>query len=107
MTVRAIPTQPALLTLIAGIALFTTRPAPADPLALWNIVHGECVVHQEAGEGPQPCESVHLSQGQAEGVAILKHRRGLAQLLAIPPRHLSRTQAPQILAPTPPSALPP
>jgi CDP-diacylglycerol pyrophosphatase len=71
-------------------------------MALWRIVHDACVPHVEAGEGPKPCESVDLSGGEEEGVAILKDRVGVAQMLAIPTRRITGIEDPQMLAPDAP-----
>lgn len=71
-------------------------------MALWRIVHGACVPHFEAGEGPKPCESVDLKGGVAEGVAILKDLVGVAQMLAIPTRRITGMEDPQMLAPDAP-----
>ena len=30
----------------------------ADPSALWNIVHGKCVPHEQAAADPSPCAAV-------------------------------------------------
>lgn len=87
--------------LLAGMAL-APLPVRADPMALWRIVHGECVPHFEVGEGPRPCEAVDLSGGEAEGVAILKDLRGVAQMLAIPTRRITGIEDPQMLAPDAP-----
>jgi CDP-diacylglycerol pyrophosphatase len=76
--------------------------ALADPNALWNIVHGACVPHFEAGGGPKPCERVDLEGGVAEGVAILKDLVGVAQMLAIPTRRITGIEDPQMLAPDAP-----
>ena len=84
-----------------GVGLIVSAleaPALADPNALWNIVHGACVPHFEAGEGPKPCESVDLEGGVAEGVAILKDLVGVAQMLAIPTRRITGIEDPQMLA---------
>jgi CDP-diacylglycerol pyrophosphatase len=86
----------------AGLVL-ATQMARADSLALWRIVHEQCVIHQEAGAGPRPCESVDLSEGEAEGVAILKDLRGVAQMLAIPTRRITGIEDPQMLAPDAPN----
>ncbi|MBV8794235.1 MAG: CDP-diacylglycerol diphosphatase, partial [Hyphomicrobiales bacterium] len=59
------------LALILSVWLPTfNASARADPMALWNIVHGKCVPHMEAGLGPKPCEQVDLDGGVAQGVAI-------------------------------------
>ena len=77
-------------------------PAHADPNALWRIVHGACVPHFEAGEGPKPCERVDLEGGVDQGVAILKDLVGPAQMLAIPTRRITGIEDPQMLAPNAP-----
>ena len=71
-------------------------------MALWRIVHGECVPHFEAGKGPGPCERVDLSGGEAQGVAILKDLVGVAQMLAIATRRITGIEDPQMLAPDAP-----
>jgi CDP-diacylglycerol pyrophosphatase len=92
----------ALCAVATGMALFATCPAQADPMALWRIVHGECLPHVEAGEGPKPCEAVDLNGGAAEGVAILKDLVGVAQMLAIPTRRITGIEDPQMLEPDAP-----
>ena len=91
-----------LFLFIALAALGAPRSARADPMALWRIVHGECVPHFEAGKGPGPCERVDLSGGEAQGVAILKDLVGVAQMLAIPTRRITGIEDPQMLAPDAP-----
>ena len=86
---------------VAALALWPA-PALADQNALWNIVHGQCVPHFEAGEGPKPCETVDLDGGVAEGVAILKDLVGVAQMLAIPTRRITGIEDPQMLEPDAP-----
>ena len=71
-------------------------------MALWRIVHDACVPHAAAGEGTKPCESVDLAQSELEGVAILKDRVGVAQMLAIPTRRVTGIEDPQMLAPEAP-----
>jgi CDP-diacylglycerol pyrophosphatase len=87
---------------VAVVLVVSSLPARADPNALWRIVHDGCVPHEEAGEGPKPCESVDLAQGVAEGVAILKDIVGVAQMLAIPTRRITGIEDPQMLAPDAP-----
>jgi CDP-diacylglycerol pyrophosphatase len=93
---------PALALTFAVALAASSRPAEADPNALWRIVHDGCVPHVEAGQGPSPCETVDLAHGPAEGVAILKDLRGVAQMLAIPTRRISGIEDPQMLAPDAP-----
>ncbi|MGO9418039.1 CDP-diacylglycerol diphosphatase [Roseiarcus sp.] len=90
-------TAPAL-----ALPLALAGPARADPNALWRIVHDGCVPHFDAGKGPTPCEVVDMNGGVAEGVAILKDRVGVAQMLAIPTRRISGIEDPQMLAPDAP-----
>jgi CDP-diacylglycerol pyrophosphatase len=71
-------------------------------MALWRIVHDACVPHIEAGLGPKPCERVDLDGGVDEGVAILKDRVGVAQMLAIPTRRITGIEDPEMLAPNAP-----
>jgi len=84
--------------LVLSAAVLPPRAARADPSALWNIVHGQCVPNAEGGKGPGPCVSVDLSGGEKEGVAILKDLRGDAQMLAIPTRRITGIEDPQMLA---------
>lgn len=89
---------------LAFVAVLTLAPlqARADPNALWRIVHDQCVPHIEAGEGAKPCETVYLSGGVPEGVAILKDLIGIAQMLAIPTRRVTGIEDPQMLEPDAP-----
>jgi CDP-diacylglycerol pyrophosphatase len=88
--------------LAASVLALLPASAFADPNALWNIVHGECVPRFEAGEGPKPCEKVDLDGGVAGGVAILKDLVGVAQMLAIPTQRITGIEDPQMLAPDAP-----
>ena len=90
------------LALIATAALFPP-PAHADRMALWTIVHGQCVPHFEAGGSPAPCDSVDLSGGADRGVALLKDINGVAQMLAIPTRQLAGIEDTALLAPDAPA----
>jgi CDP-diacylglycerol pyrophosphatase len=90
-----------LLTAIAlgfSALVLTQAFARADPSALWNIVHGQCVAHMEGGEGPGPCLNVDLADGESAGVAILKDLVGEAQVLAIPTRRISGIEDLQMLS---------
>ena len=84
-------------------AAFAAQPAHADRLALWTIVHGQCVAHAEAGQGPAPCERVDLSHGEDQGAALLKDRVGVAQFLAIPTRRVTGIEDPVALDPAAPN----
>ena len=85
-----------------ALALFFGASARADRLALWTIVHDHCVANLNAGKAPDPCVSVGLAGGEAQGVAILKDRVGVAQYLAIPTRRIAGVESPDILAPDAP-----
>ncbi len=92
---------PVFAAMLAAAAL-AAQPARADRLALWTIVHGQCVAHAEAGRGPAPCERVDLSHGEDQGVALLKDRVGIAQFLAIPTRRVTGIGDPFVLDPAAP-----
>lgn len=91
----------AFLVAAAGLALL--RPALADRMALWNIVHGACVVHLEAGQGAAPCVDVDLDKGEDGGEALLKDLRGVAQELAIPTKRITGIEDPFLLTPEAPN----
>lgn len=82
-----------LLGLLAWPLL--TQAAHADPSALWNIVNGKCVPHQQAEHNPAPC----VSADPSAGYAILKDLVGATQYLAIPTARTSGIEAPALLAP--------
>jgi CDP-diacylglycerol pyrophosphatase len=71
----------------------------ADPSALWKIVDGKCVPHEEASRDPTPCTSVNLSQGVDKGFVVLKDINGSAQFLLIPTARIGGMEDPAILAP--------
>ncbi|PPQ36486.1 CDP-diacylglycerol diphosphatase [Rhodopila globiformis] len=83
---------------LAGL-LFAPAAVQADPSALWNIVHGQCVPHEESAHNPAPCAKVDLSGGVRKGYALLKDINGVAQYLLIPTTHISGIEDPAILAP--------
>lgn len=83
MTTRPISKITAgLLALFASSSL-----AHADPDALWNIVHGKCVV------ATAPCVSVNAG----EHYALLKDQRGVAQHLLIPTDKITGIESPALL----------
>jgi CDP-diacylglycerol pyrophosphatase len=81
------PRLTALFFLVA--AALIAPPAFADHMTLLTIVHDQCVVHIEAGQGAKPCVAVDISQGEDRGMALLKDQVGVAQILLIPTRKLS------------------
>jgi CDP-diacylglycerol pyrophosphatase len=94
-----------LIALLAG--LIPSAGRAADPSALWNIVNGQCVPHQEATHDPAPCTEVDLAQGVADGYALLKDIRGIAQFLLIPTARVSGIEDPALLRPDAPNYWPP
>lgn len=73
--------------------------AQADPSALWHIVNGQCVPHEEKTRDPAPCAEVNLADGADRGYAVLKDIQGIAQFLLIPTARISGIEDPEILAP--------
>src|SRR5579883_250754 len=82
--------------LVVAGSIIATRAG--DRLALWRIVHDQCVPDEKANGAPAPCEAVDLSGGEERGVAILKDLVGIAQFLAIPTRRLTGIESPELLA---------
>lgn len=71
----------------------------ADPSALWKIVNGQCVPHEQASADPAPCALVDLVGGAGKGSALLKDINGIAQFLLIPTARIGGIEDPAILAP--------
>jgi len=90
---------PAICVLMAVAA--ATRAA--DPDALWNIVHGQCVPDQEQHGMPAPCALVDLHDGAGRGYVLLKDIRGRTQYLLIPTARVTGIEDPQLLAPGAPN----
>lgn len=86
--------------LLPGLLLAPISGRAADPSALWNIVDGKCVPHQEAAHDPSPCALVDLEHGVDKGFAVLKDINGVAQFLLIPTARVGGIEDPAILAPT-------
>jgi CDP-diacylglycerol pyrophosphatase len=84
---------------LLSAALLAGRAQASDPDALWKIVHGKCVPHVMAGEGPAPCSLVDL----AGGYAVLKDIRGATQFLLIPTARIAGIESAEILAPDAPN----
>ncbi|WP_158925075.1 CDP-diacylglycerol diphosphatase [Acidisphaera sp. S103] len=84
------------LALLAGV-LLAPAGARADPSALWKIVNGQCVPHEQAERDPAPCTSVNVSEGVDKGFALLKDRDGATQFLLIPTARVSGIEDPKIL----------
>jgi CDP-diacylglycerol pyrophosphatase len=86
-----------LLVLLAGLAPIAGRAA--DPSALWKIVNGQCVPHEQAAHDAAPCTEVELEGGVDSGYAVLKDREGVAQFLLIPTKRTSGMDDPMLLSP--------
>ena len=74
-------------------ALLLALILAADPSALWNIVHRECVPNFAAGKGPAPCASVGRDD------VLYKDIRGATHYLLIPTARISGIESPALLAP--------
>jgi len=91
---QAIRTLASRLAIVAAFVLAPATPRAADPDALWNIIHGQCVPSELGGSGPAPCRLVDLK----EGYAVLKDIRGATQFLLIPTAKVTGIEDPQVLA---------
>jgi CDP-diacylglycerol pyrophosphatase len=93
----------ALVGLIVIATAATIGVSVADRLAIWNIVHDKCVPEQKKDGKPTDCAEVDIADGEDNGVAILKDRRGVAQHLAIPTRRIAGIESPELLDPSAPN----
>ena len=85
------------LALLAVVALLGAQPAFANRMALWEIVHNQCVPAAEKGDPlPLPCLEVE------KRVAAIKDRNGVAQVLVIPTDRITGIEDPALLAPDAP-----
>jgi CDP-diacylglycerol pyrophosphatase len=87
------------LLVLLGLLLAPAMARAADPSALWKIVSGQCVPHQQASRDPSPCSEVDLADGVEKGFVVLKDITGVAQFLLIPTARISGIEDPRILAP--------
>ena len=71
----------------------------ANPNALWDIVHGQCVPDMQQHGNPKPCAEVDLARGVDGGYAILKDIKGASQFLLIPTRRIGGIESRALLAP--------
>src|ERR1700738_3272678 len=69
--------------------------AAADPNALWQIVHFDCVPAAQKTGKAGVCADIDL----AHRYALLKDRRGVAQHLLIPTERIPGVESPRVLAP--------
>jgi CDP-diacylglycerol pyrophosphatase len=87
-----------LVFLLAG-AMLPAGAQAADPSALWKIVNGKCVPHEEAERDPSPCSLVNIPDGVEKGYVILKDLTGIAQFLLIPTARIPGIEDPELLDP--------
>lgn len=79
--------------------LFHGPAAKADPNALWNIVHGQCVPDwQQHRVLKPPRVSVDLKGGVAGGIAVIKDQRGQTQFLLLPAQRITGIESGALLA---------
>lgn len=86
-------------TLALVLVLAPASAQAADPSALWKIVSGKCVPHEEAARDPSPCAAVDLAEGVDKGFVVLKDIVGIAQFLLIPTARIGGIEDPAILTP--------
>jgi CDP-diacylglycerol pyrophosphatase len=86
------------LVWLIALLLAPVSGRAADPSALWKIVNGQCVPHEETEHSPSPCSEVDISAGVEKGFVVLKDRQGVAQFLLIPTARISGIDDPVILA---------
>jgi CDP-diacylglycerol pyrophosphatase len=91
------------LALLAGCLGFVRAAHTANPNALWQIVHGECVPNEEQHGDPRPCVEVDLKDGVDRGYAVLKDIKGATQFLLIPTKRVTGIESPDLLAPDSPN----
>lgn len=85
--------------MLLGLLIAPVASRASDPSALWNIVNGKCVPHEEAAHDPAPCALVDLAHGVDKGFVVLKDINGVAQFLLIPTARISGIEDPAILEP--------
>lgn len=87
------------LVLLFALLFASASVRAADPSALWKIVSGKCVPHEQTERDPSPCSEVDLADGAAKGFVVLKDINGIAQFLLIPTARIGGIEDPAILAP--------
>ena len=84
-----------LFWLVGLLLLVPVSGHAADASALWKIVSGKCVPHEQADRDPSPCATVDLSAG----FVVIKDINGVAQFLVIPTARIGGIEDPLILRP--------
>ena len=81
---------PKILRLTGFFVFLLAQGAVAsDRMALWSIIHDQCVAHHLQNNTDAPCVRVEIKAPETSGYAILKDRNGIAQLLLIPTAQIS------------------
>ncbi len=88
-----------LAAVVAAWTLVPTSAQAENPSALWDIISGKCVPHEQAERDPSPCSVVDIANGVAKGYVVLKDRDGNTQFLLMPTARISGIEDPQILDP--------
>jgi len=86
-------------SVLLAVLLAPAGAHAADPSALWKIVNGQCVPHEQTERDPSPCSAVDLAHGVDKGFVVLKDRNGIAQFLLIPTARIPGIEDPEILDP--------
>jgi CDP-diacylglycerol pyrophosphatase len=94
-----VPVRVVRAFVLAAAMIGTARAAGADRLALWHIVHDQCVADVTSTGNPAPCEAVSIDGGDA----VLKDRSGATQFLLIPTSRITGIEDPAVLAPGAPN----
>ena len=84
-----------LAALLLFALAFAAARADADPMALWRIVHDQCVPNQIDRHDPSPCALVDL----AGGYVVLKDRVGATQFLVLPTARITGIESAALLSP--------
>lgn len=84
---------------VLGLLFGPSCARAADPSALWNIVNGQCVPHEQTDRVPKPCAEVDIVSGVGNGFAVLKDINGIAQYLLMPTARIGGIEDPAILLP--------
>ena len=84
---------------VAAVLFHALAARSANPNALWDIVHGQCVPDQQQHGDPKPCAEVDLTNGVERGYGILKDLVGASQFLLIPTQRVGGIESPSLLGP--------
>lgn len=95
--------HPLRTLLVAAVLLGATQVACADRLALWHIVHDQCVADFTRTGNPAPCQAVRIADGVERGDAVLKDLVGATQFLLLPTARVTGIEDPAVLAPDAPN----